>query len=215
VTTEPGEREPAELESLSRRMAEFLEPRERLLASAPLDIADGVGPADPADAGPPPPLERPERKHQKVLGFALSIIDPIVTIGWADRLVDRIFFGVAGRGEPGSRSSLVQYGRSRATGMRDTVFAVTDRRLLLCVSRKQRLYSLKHMNAAAAEPLELVAEVPRTEIVSARVGWHRLNPKRLRIDFADGSWLAFTNAIAEPAAPVRRVAAALSGDRPA
>ncbi|MFF5176708.1 hypothetical protein ACFY2Q_01585 [Micromonospora sp. NPDC000316] len=42
-------------------------------------------------------------------------------------------------------------------------------------------------------------------------GWHRLNPKRLRIEFADGSWLAFTVPIAEPGKPLREIAAALTG----
>ncbi|MEV4384444.1 hypothetical protein AB0J68_01745 [Micromonospora sp. NPDC049580] len=63
----------------------------------------------------------------------------------------------------------------------------------------------------AAAETRIVWSVPRPAVADARVGWHRLNPKRLRIEFTDGSWLAFTVPIAEPGTPLRELAAALTG----
>lgn len=98
-----------------------------------------------------------------------------------------------------------------ATTTRDTILAVTDGRLLVCVSGPMKLWSSRADDERAAAETRIVWSAARTTVAAARVGWHRLNPKRLRIEFTDGSWLAFTVPIAEPGKPLREIAAALTG----
>lgn len=74
-----------------------------------------------------------------------------------------------------------------------------------------KLWSSRADDERAVAGTRIVWSAPRAAVADARVGWHRLNPKRLRVEFTDGSWLAFTVPIAEPGKPLREIASALSG----
>ncbi|WP_444949596.1 hypothetical protein [Micromonospora ureilytica] len=63
--------------------------------------------------------------------------------------------------------------------------------------------------SSAQTDIDLLGSVPRTA-VTARFGRYRLNWKRLRIDFADRSWLSFHVPLADSGRPLREIAAALS-----
>jgi hypothetical protein len=191
------------------RIGQLVEPGERVLAYAKTDAANGALPAPPLDAA------KPEASASRVSigAVLLNLISPLISWGWGDRLVDRIVWGIAGRGAPGSAASRLRHALRPAgasVAVRDTVLAVTDRRLLVCVSGAVKLLSNREDAERSLAETRVAWAAPRAEVASARVGWHRLNPKRLRIDFADGSWLAFTVPIAESGAPLRALAAALS-----
>ncbi|MFF5054075.1 hypothetical protein ACFY1S_12925 [Micromonospora sp. NPDC000663] len=193
----------------SGRLTQLVEPGEQVLAVAKTGIAQGSLPADPPD----PQRPEPSRPGGVVASALLNLISPLVSFPAGDRLVDRITHGVAGRGAPGSAASTLQYARRPvppATSIRDTILAVTDKRFLVCESGAVKLWSSRADDERAAAETTIVWSVPRAEVAAARVGWHRLNPKRLRIDFTDGSWLAFTVPIAESGKPLREVAAALN-----
>ncbi|MGC4818784.1 hypothetical protein [Micromonospora sp. DT63] len=186
-----------------------------MLAVAKAEIAQGVGPADPP-AADPPAVDRPasSRAAGVVSGVLLNLLVPLLSFSAGDRIVDRVAFGVAGRGSPGSAASTLRYARRPVppvTSIEDTVLAVTDRRLLVCASGPRKLWSSQADDERATAETRIVWSVPRPAVADARVGWHRLNPKRLRIEFTDGSWLAFTVPIAEHGKPLREIAAALTG----
>lgn len=191
------------------RLTQLVEPGEQVLAVAKTGIAQGALPPDPPD----PQRPEPTRAGGVISGVLLNLISPLVSFPAGDRLVDRITHGVAGRGAPGSAASTLQYARRPvppATSIKDTILAVTDKRFLVCESGPLKLWSNRADDERAAAETTIVWSAPRAEVAAARVGWHRLNPKRLRVDFTDGSWLAFTVPIAESGTPLREIAAALS-----
>lgn len=191
------------------RVGQLVEPGERLVACAQAEVGGGVTPAPPPDEAAPPASGR-----ATVTSVLLNLLVPLATWDRGDRLVDLIGWGIAGRGAPGSAASLLHraINPARPDGkLRHTVLAVTDRRLLVCVTGAVKLLSNREDDERSLAETRVVWAVPRAGVTSARVGWHRLNPKRLRIDFADGSWLAFTVPIAEPGGPLRALAAALAG----
>ncbi|KOX14947.1 MULTISPECIES: hypothetical protein [Micromonospora] len=195
--------------SYQQRLTQLVEPGERLLAVAKARIAQGALPHDP-----------PVEEHQVsssggggVSGALLNLLSPLISFPAGDRLVDRIAYGIAGRGAPGSSASTLQHSRRPvppAITVEATILAVTDQRLLVCASGPLKLWSSSADDERAVAETRIVWSTPRAAIAGARVGWHRLNPKRLRIDFVDGSWLAFTVPIAEPGKPLREIAAALT-----
>ncbi|MEU8296178.1 hypothetical protein AB0C04_02675 [Micromonospora sp. NPDC048909] len=191
------------------RIGQLAEPGERVLAYAKAEAANGVTPA------PPPAPAAPAAPGRVTVGSALlNVLVPLVTWAPGDRLVDRIAWGVAGRGVPGSAASRLHHAlRSpRPVGtVRDVLLAATDRRLLVCLTGPVKLLSTREDDERSLAETRIAWSASRAEVASARVGWHRLNPKRLRLDFTDGSWLAFTVPIAESGRPLRAVAAALSG----
>ncbi|WP_174526756.1 hypothetical protein [Micromonospora maritima] len=191
------------------RIDRLVEPGERVLAHAK------AGPAHGAQPAPPPDPATPETPAGRVhVGAVVSnLISPLVAWDRGDRLVDRLVWGVAGRGAAGSTASRLCHALNPPNpelAVRDVVLAVTDRRLLACLSGPMRVLSSREDDERAVARTAVVRSVPRAEVASARVGWHRLNPKRLRVDFTDGSWLAFTVPIAESGRPLRGIAAALS-----
>jgi hypothetical protein len=191
------------------RIGQLVEPGERVLAYAKAEAANGATPAPPPDAAKPAaPAGR-----VSVGAVLLNLISPLVSWAWGDRLVDRVVWGIAGRGAPGSAASRLRHAL-RPPGpdlaVRDTLLVATDRRLLVCVSGPTKVLSSRADDERAVAETGIAWSASRAEVASARVGWHRLNPKRLRLDFADGSWLAFTVPIAESGRPLRDVAAALS-----
>ncbi|MET7671533.1 hypothetical protein [Micromonospora luteifusca] len=198
--------------SYQERLGQLVEPGERVLAVAKAEIAQGVHPADPPVAEGPQPSG--SGRGGVVAGVLLNLISPLISFPAGDRVVDRITYGVAGRGVPGSAASTLRYSRRPVppvTTLYDTILAVTDRRLLACSSGPTKLWSSQTDDARAIAETRVVWSAPRAAVAHARVGWHRLNPKRLRIEFTDGSWLAFTVPIAEPGKPLREIASALTG----
>ncbi|SCE84134.1 hypothetical protein GA0070607_2227 [Micromonospora coriariae] len=196
--------------SYQERLTQLVEPGERVLAVAKTDIAHGVRPPDP------PAAKQSESSGAgvDVGAVLLNLISPLLSFPAGDRIVDRITHGVAGRGAPGSFASTLQHSRRPvppALTLHDTVLAVTDRRLLVCASGPMKLWSSRADDERAVAGTRIVWSAPRAAVADARVGWHRLNPKRLRVEFTDGSWLAFTVPIAEPGKPLREIASALSG----
>ncbi|WFF02448.1 hypothetical protein [Micromonospora sp. WMMD964] len=193
------------------RLSQLVEPGERVLAIAKTEIAQGARPAEmPATDSP----ESSSGGRGGILASGLlNLISPLISFSAGDRLVDRVAYGIAGRGAPGSAASALQHSRRPvppATTVEDTILAVTDRRLLVCASGPMKLWSSQADDERAAAQTRVVWSAPRAAVADARVGWHRLNPKRLRIRFTDGSWLAFVVPIAESGKPLREIAAALT-----
>ncbi|MEU8179811.1 hypothetical protein AB0B85_07635 [Micromonospora sp. NPDC049044] len=194
------------------RLNQLVEPGERVLAIAKTSIAQGVLPADPPVEVSPESSSKISRRGV-ALGALLNLVSPLISFSAGDRIVDRVAYGVAGRGAPGSAASTLRYSRRPVppvTTIDDTILAVTDRRLLVCASGPLKLWSSQADDDRAAAETQVVWSAPRSAVADARVGWHRLNPKRLRIEFTDGSWLAFVVPIAEPGKPLRGIASALT-----
>ncbi|WP_174534997.1 hypothetical protein [Micromonospora chalcea] len=186
----------------------LVEPGERVLAHAKADVGQGLAPAPP-----PEPESTAEPGRRTVGSVLLNILLPLATWDRGDRLVDLIGWGIAGRGQPGSAASRLHRALRPARPdlqVRETLLAVTDRRLLVCRTGGVKLLAGREAEERALAETSVAWSAARAEVASARVGWHRLNPKRLRIDFTDGSWLSFTVPIAESGRPLREVAAALS-----
>ncbi|MEU1238738.1 hypothetical protein ABZ388_00085 [Micromonospora parva] len=180
---------------------------ERVRAVAKVRAGGGLTPAPPALPSAPPAAGRPS-----FLGVLLTVLSPNITFGRADSAVDWLFFGVGGRGQPDSRASELHHAVTVATkgfGIRHLVLGVTDQRLLLGATAPVGLLSRSSADERAQADIELLGSVPRTS-VTARFGRYRLNWKRLRLDFADGSWLSFHVPMAESGRPLREIAAALS-----
>jgi hypothetical protein len=191
------------------RIGQLVEPGEQVLAYAKTGAAQGATPP------PPPDAARPEAPAGGVSAGAvlLNLISPLIGSERGDRLVDRVVWGVAGRGAPGSAASRLHHALRPPKpdlAVRDTLLVATDRRLLVCVSGPMKVLASRKDDERAVAETGIAWSAPRAEVASARVGWHRLNPKRLRLDFTDGSWLAFTVPSAESGRPLRDVAAALS-----
>lgn len=186
----------------------LVEPGEHVLAQAKADVGGGLTPPPPPE---PAPAAGPGRR---TLGSVLlNVLLPLATWERGDRLVDLVGWGIAGRGAPGSAASRLHRAINPPRPdlqVRETLLAVTDRRLLVCRTGGVTLLAGRDAEERALAETEVAWAVPRAEVASARVGWHRLNPKRLRLTFADGSWLAFTVPIAESGASLRAVAAALA-----
>ncbi|MFI2650567.1 MULTISPECIES: hypothetical protein [Micromonospora] len=192
------------------RIGQLVEPGERVLAYAKADAAHGAPPPPPPDAAKP---EAPAG-GVSVGAVLLNLISPLISWAWGDRLVDRVIWGIAGRGAPGSAASRLRHALHPPKpdlAARDILLVATDRRLLVCVSGPMKLLSSRADDERSVAETGIAWSASRAEVASARVGWHRLNPKRLRLDFTDGSWLAFTVPIAESGRPLRDVAAALAG----
>ncbi|MGC4810510.1 hypothetical protein ACLQ29_08305 [Micromonospora sp. DT228] len=180
---------------------------ERVRAVARVHVGGGLTPA-----APPQPATPPASGGPSLLGALFIVLSPNITFGRADDAVDWLFFGVGGRGEPGSQASLLHHALTVATkgsGLRDVVLGVTDERLLLGATAPVGLFSSSGASDRAQADVELLGSAPRTT-VAARVGWYRLNWKRLRLDFADGSWLSFHVPLADSGRPLREVATAVS-----
>ncbi|WP_433265973.1 hypothetical protein ACQPWR_01800 [Micromonospora vinacea] len=180
---------------------------EQVRAVAQVRAGGGLTPAPPPQPSTPPATGGPG-----LLGVLLNVLSPNITFGRADNAVDWLFFGVGGRGEPGSQASVLHHAVTAATkgsGLRTLVLAVTDQRLLLGATAPVGLLSSSAADERAQSDIELLGSVPRTT-VTARFGRYRLNWKRLRIDFADGSWLSFHVPLADSGRPLREIAAALS-----
>ncbi|MET8355581.1 hypothetical protein [Micromonospora sp. NPDC005171] len=180
---------------------------EQVRAVAQVREGGGLAPAPPSQPSTPPATGGPS-----FLGVLLNVLSPNITFGRADNAVDWLFLGVGGRGEPDSQASVLHHAltvAAKGSGLRYLVLAVTDQRLLLGATAPVGLLSSSAADERAKADIELLGSVPRTT-VTARFGRYRLNWKRLRLDFADGSWLSFHVPLAESGRPLREIAAALS-----
>ncbi|MGW5558844.1 hypothetical protein ACWER9_16655 [Micromonospora sp. NPDC003944] len=180
---------------------------EQVRAVAQVRAGGGLTPAPPPQPSAPPATGGPG-----FLGVLLNVLSPNITFGRADNAVDWLFFGVGGRGEPGSQASVLHQTltvAAKGSGIRNLVLGVTDKRLLLGATAPVGLLSSSAADERAQADIELLGSVPRTA-VTARFGRYRLNWKRLRLDFADGSWLSFHVPLADSGRPLREIAAALS-----
>ena len=193
-------------ERYAEGLARLLDPDEQLRALAQARTGMGQSPADPQ---PPKP---PSGGGPGFLGVVLNVLGPIISFGRLDDAATRLFLGVGGQGEPGSAASLLHHAATagKVTDLRESVLAVTDRRLVLATTGRMTLTSSQAEDDRARGDLEIRFALPRAAVARAHVGWYRLNPRRLRIDFTDGSWLAFTVPLGESARPLREVASALS-----
>ncbi|MBG6068450.1 hypothetical protein [Micromonospora ureilytica] len=180
---------------------------ERVRAVAKVRAGGGLTPAPPPQPSAPASTGGPG-----FLGVLLNVLSPTITVGRADNAVDWLVFGVGGRGEPGSQASVLHHAltvAAKSVGVRTLVLGVTDQRLLLGATAPVGLLSSSAADERAQTDIDLLGSVPRTA-VTARFGRYRLNWKRLRIDFADGSWLSFHVPLADSGRPLREIAAALS-----
>ncbi|MCG5438728.1 hypothetical protein [Micromonospora foliorum] len=180
---------------------------EQVRAVARVRAGGGLTPAPPSQPSAPPATGAPS-----FLGVLLNVLSPTITFGRADDAVDWLVFGVGGRGEPDSQASVLHHAltvAAKGSGLRALVLAVTDQRLLLGATAPVGLLSSAAADERAQADIELLGSVPRTA-VTARFGRYRLNWKRLRLDFADGSWLSFHVPLADSGRPLREIAAALS-----
>ncbi|WP_433315158.1 hypothetical protein ACQP0U_01700 [Micromonospora sp. CA-269861] len=188
-------------------IAPLLPVDERVRAVARVRAGGGLTPASPSPPSAPPAAGGPG-----FLGVLLNVLSPNITFGRADNAVDWLVFGVGGRGDPGSQASVLHHALTVAVqgaGVRTLVLGVTDKRLLVGATAPVGLLSSSAADERAQADIELLGSVPRTT-VAARFGRYRLNWKRLRIDFADGSWLSFHVPLADSGRPLREIAAALS-----
>ncbi len=180
---------------------------ERVHTVAQVRAGGGLTPAPPPQPSAPPGTGGPG-----LLGVLLNVLSPTITFDRADNAVDWLFFGVGGRGDPGSQASVLHHAltvAAKGSGVRTLVLGVTDQRLLLGATAPVGLLSSSAADERAQTDIELLGSVPRTT-VAARFGRYRLSWKRLRIDFADGSWLSFHVPLADSGRPLREIAAALS-----
>ncbi|MEU1588727.1 hypothetical protein [Micromonospora sp. NPDC005710] len=180
---------------------------EQVRAVAQVRAGGGLTPAPPPQPSTPPATGGPG-----FLGVLLNVLSPNITFGRADNAVDWLFFGVGGRGEPGSQASVLHHALTvagKGSGLRTLVLAVTDTQVVLGATAPVGLLSNSAADAVAQSDIELLGSVPRPT-VTARFGRYRLNWKRLRLDFADGSWLSFHVPLADSGRPLKEIAAALS-----
>jgi len=179
----------------------LLEPDERLLAAEEIDLASGVTPESPPEPGDGTSLSL----LGKVGNLFLHLLSPNITLP-GQNLVDVLLIGRAAAGPPGSHAEMICTALSTTRGHRRTVLAVTDRRLLVCVSPETPLFSLRDVPCDRVEPLRTV---PRAAVTGAVVRRYRVR-RRLRITFGDGSWAAFVTPFGSSLGPARRLAAALT-----
>ena len=86
------------------------------------------------------------------------------------------------------------------------MLVVSDRRLLMCVTPAEKLFSLP---PETRDRLELLWAAPRAEVTGAAVRRHRVR-RRLQVWFSDDSWAAFVTPLGGSLDPARRLAAALT-----
>jgi hypothetical protein len=119
-------------------------------------MADGAGPVPPPPEGTPAPAGEGaarETRTGRALGTLLGIISPNVVLPAADRSVDRIVHGVAGRGTAGSRASRLAY----AIGLASMVWhRISPKRLRLTFDDGSRL-AFQVPIAADAGPARRIA----------------------------------------------------------
>lgn len=180
--------------------AALLEPGERLLAAEEMRTAGGVAPPPPEpESGTP---LTPLGKAGTAFLHLLSLNDSPP----GSDLLDRLLFGVAAAGLPGSFAGSLFHTVLHAPGVRETVLVATDRRLLVGLAPKVGLFSWADQSHDRLDP---IWTAPRTVVSAAAVHRYRLR-RRLVITFGDGSWGAFTTPAGESIDPARRLAAALA-----
>lgn len=119
-----------------------------------------------------------------------------------------LLFGRSGRGAATSTAAAC---RKATLGHNPLLLVVTDARLRLYEPRDQAYFidepSLH--GRPAGERLLALWDAPRSEVRSARAGWHRLHPGRLTVEFTDGSWVSFASLLHLSRRKARTVVTAL------
>lgn len=173
-------------------MLHLFEPGERVLAFEDIAVIDG--------RGVPAPLGPPRSEEPLPLVWAIVAVSLAVT-SWSPHVT--VHHGRTGYGTPqslfrgcGARRPVVQDRRHRPQGV-----VIGDPRgmsALAVVTRPDRW--------------ELRFAATRDAIAAAKRQWYWLHWARLRLDFADGSWLKCVTSVGGGRGKVERVLAAMRPD---
>lgn len=145
-------------------------PGESLCAALVVQVAPGNLPRPPR----PDPAVWTRYKFSIAYGLVTGSVKPLDYL--PDRVSDRLY-GVAAAGDLTSRAAGLVMAHRGIISPPDRVTVVTDRRFLLCA-------------AGGPEGPEVRWAVPRAEI--ARTRWERYRLRaRFRVEFVDGSWIAY------------------------
>ncbi|MEV0562953.1 hypothetical protein [Dactylosporangium sp. NPDC050588] len=188
--------DPSPAEAYAEALAE-LAPGERVLAAVVAKAPLGLGPPLPPDGDDSPVTAG--SAAGAVAGAILSPPKPGQGFFW---------WLVFGRSAAGAATSTAAACHAATLGTGGPLLlVVTDARLRLYEPLDQAHFidEPKYHTRPATERLRPVWDVPRAGVRSARVGWHRLSPSRLTIEFTDGSWASFAGLLTmgrRKAAPV-------------
>lgn len=164
-------------------------PGESLRAALVVQVAPGNLPRPPR----PDPAVWTRYKFFIAYGVVTGSVKPLDYL--PDRVSDRLY-GVAAAGDFRSRAAELVKAHLGIVAPPDRVTVVTDRRLLLCA-------------AGGPGELDMRWAVPRTDIARTRRERHRLRA-RFRVEFIDGSWIAYGTPRLGSNQPIREIAAAFS-----
>ncbi|GAB3825150.1 hypothetical protein ACFPIJ_36725 [Dactylosporangium cerinum] len=161
-----------------------LVPGERALAAVVTKPSIGVDPPLPPDEGP----------HEYTAG---SVAAGVVGAVLSPSLPGAMFpwWLLFGRSAAGTPASTAAASRRACTGSATVLLVVTDTTLRLFEPRDSAHFIFEPGKdyGPAAQRLRPLWETPLPTVRSARVGWYRLHPCRLTIEFTDGSWTAFAS----------------------
>ncbi len=176
-------------------MLHLLEPGERVFAFEDIAVIDGLG--VPMPVGPP--------RSEEPAPFIWAVVTaPLVVASWSPHITFQ--HGRTGYGTP---QSLAAYFAAAVRGGLSSRIVVTDRRVLIIGDPRGMSF-----RAIFSPPdrWELRFAAPRNAIASARRQWYWLHLARLRMDFADHSWLKCVTSVGGGRGKVERVLAALRSD---
>ena len=174
-------------------MLHLLEPGERVLAFEDIAVIYGWG-------VPQLPLGPPRSEEPQPWVYAV-LTAPLAVAGWSPTM--SILHGRTGYGHP---SSLAAYFAAAARGVLSSRIVITDRRVLIIGDPRGMSFRVvfsmpDHWGLRFAAPRHVVAAASRR--------WYWLHWARLRLDFADGSWLKCVTSVGGGRRKVERVLAAL------
>lgn len=177
-------------------MLHLLEPGELVLAFEDLAVIDGMG----VPQLPPGPT-----RAEEPLPFVWAVVAvPLALANWSPDVT--FHHGRTGSGSP---HSLAAYFAAAVRGVLASRIVVTNRRVLIIGD--PRGLSLRTV-FSTPDRWDLRFAAPRASIAHASRRWYWLHWARLRLDFADGSWLKCVTSIGGGREKVERVVAALRSD---
>jgi hypothetical protein len=161
-------------------VATLLGPADQVLVIVPYQLAEGAerieGPPEELESRLNPLARRLHRRAREPRTGGRSPLDRILDVDWPWNRVDtdEMLAGVAVSGSTGSHAVRIADATRRAVGL----FAVVTGQRFVIVRR------------TGTDKFELVAEVPRAEVVFARRQGRLFQRGRVVVGFADGSRLA-------------------------
>lgn len=178
------------------RMLHLLEPGERVLAFEDISVIPGWG--------IPKLTERAPGRHtdQPFAGVLAVVLIPAAVVGWSPSLDFK--HGRTGSGAP---HSMAAYAAAAIRGALSVRLAVTDRRVLVVGDPRGLSFGAVF---STPDRWDLRFAAPRAVFAAARRQWYWLHWARLRVDFADGSWLKLTTSSVGGRSKVNRLVAALA-----